>query len=122
MKKFPKTISILDAAKAFNCPTGAIWRKLQIFVATGQEQVAFSKLVESFQCPPEFLADCLVGNDRALTREQAAALLGVKTHSLNIVSKCRADILPIAKLGFGRGAGTRYSRKTIEAHLANHAA
>lgn len=118
MKKYPKTISILDAARALNCFTGTIACKLGIKPAIGNEQVAFSKVAESFKVSPEILADLVLQNDRALTREQAAALLGIKTHSLNTIKRSRSTIVPVVNIGLGRGAGLRYSRKAIEAHLA----
>ena len=118
MTKLPKTISIVEAAKALNCATGTITQKLGIVPITGKEQIRLDKLAETFNCPPQFLADVLLSNDRAVTRQQAAEMLGVKPHSLNIVNKRRATILPLVWLGHGPGAGTRYSRKAIEAHLS----
>ena len=118
MTTYPKTISIVEAAKALCCSTGTITQKLGIVPLTGNEQIRFEKIAEAFHCPPDFLADAILQNDKALTRPHAAAMLGIKTHSLNIVSKKRATIVPIVHLGPGAGAGVRYSRKAIEAHLS----
>ena len=118
MKSYPTTVSIIQAARALNCETGTITQKLGIKPVTGNEHVAFAKLAESFHCPPEILADLVLQNDRALNREQAAALLGIKPHSLFMVSQKRATIVPVVHFGPGPGAGVRYSRKAIEAHLA----
>ncbi len=117
MKKYPKTISILEAAKALNCESGHVSRGLGMNVVTGNEHVAFDALAEAFKVPQEILAGFINGTDKAITRQQTAAMLGVKSHCLNIVNRCRATIVPVAHLGPGRGSRVRYSRKAVEAHL-----
>lgn len=103
---------------ALNCHVGVIARRMGLKVKTGTEKLTVSKLLAACKCPAPFFADVLAGTDRALNKQQAATMLGIKTHALNVTSACRGAVVPVVRFGTSRGYGHRYSRRVIEAQLA----
>lgn len=122
MTRLPHKISIMDAARLFNTPVGIVARDMRIKNPTGQEVLVTADLMKRFKCPKELFKNLVSGADKALTKAQAAAMLGLRPHVLHIYHHKRASIVPVLALGDGNGRGLRFSRKAVEAHLALEAA
>lgn len=115
---YPIDASLMDVARALCCSPGVISRTLGIIPVTGDERFRFDVIRRKFKCPAQFLANVLSGADTALTRQQTADMLGTKKYNLSEVHQKRATIVPLVHLGHGYGAGTRYSLRAVQAHLA----
>ncbi len=126
MTKLPKNISLIDAARLLNTPVGVIARDMGVaptrttcgFNFTGNEMLITTELLDRYKCPPHLFADFISGADRALTKAQAANMLGIRPHSLNVYHVVRATVVPVLSYGDGCYRGFRYSRKAVESHLA----
>jgi hypothetical protein len=119
MSKNPESLSIPEAAKLLSCDPATVCRLVGFVPRTGKEPVPFQKLAEAINCTPRILYDAYAGIDRLLTKPQAAAMLGLKAHCLNVIHSSRPTIIPVAALGQGKGNGLRYSQRAADAHMAN---
>lgn len=115
----PESISINEAAKLLSCDPATVCRLVGFIPRTGKEPIHIQKLAEAVNCTSDILYAAVAGTDRLLTKPQAAAMLDLKSHCLNIVHLSRPTIVPVAALGQGKGNGFRYSQRAADNHLAN---
>jgi hypothetical protein len=118
MPKVPKNISLIDAARIVTLPIGIVVRDLKAKCVTGNELVPTSRLKRQYKIPKALFEKLLTGDDKLISRAEAASLMGVRKHCLQRPWSNRPAIVPVVTVGKSPWGGPRYSLWAVQAQLA----